>query len=108
MHGAAKSLAQPVFPAVKFSHHFSWGRPEHDGLPMATITGNHEIRGIPRRQRADYGRFRAIGKMGMSAHRARVFEESALHMLLELTNAHHLCVDPDQPIVSELFSYEGH
>src|SRR5271167_4294148 len=40
--------------------------------------------------------------MRVPAHRARMLEKSALHMLLELTDSGHLRVHPDQPVISKL------
>src|SRR5208282_150464 len=101
MHGAAKSLTQPVFPAIEFGHHFFRRRAEHDGLSMATIARHREVFGVTRGEHSYNRSFRAVGKMGVAAHGSGMFEESALDVLFEFANPCHLDVDPDQPVFPE-------
>jgi hypothetical protein len=69
---------------------------------MTTIAGQHPVLFVAGGERPHNRSFRAIGKMGVTAHGSGMFEEGALDVLFEFANPRHLDINPDQPVFPKL------
>src|SRR5271154_2048693 len=97
MHRAAKSFAQAVPARINLRHHFPSGSPQRDRISVATVARHHRIGFLPRGQRANDARLRAVCKMRMPANHSRMLNKSSLDAFLKLADAEHLRVNPNQP-----------
>jgi hypothetical protein len=69
---------------------------------VATVRREELVVGAERRDRADDRGLRSVGEMRVAADDARVLLERVLDALLELPDAQHLLVHPDEPVPVEL------
>ena len=101
VHRAPDALAQAVPAPVYLGHDRLGVGPARDGIAVAAIGRQELVVGPERRDRPHDRRLGAVGEVRVAADHARVIEERALHALLELPDAQHLLVDPDEPIAVE-------
>jgi hypothetical protein len=71
---------------------------------VAAVGREELILGAERGDRADDRRLGAVREMRVPADHARMLNEGALDPLLELTDAQHLLVHPDEPVAVELLN----
>ena len=102
VHRAADALAEPVLAPVDLGHHRLGVRAARERIAVAAVGREELVVGTERRDRADDRRLGAVGEMRVAADHARMLEERALDPLLELPDAQHLLVDPDEPVAVEL------
>src|SRR5579864_5429977 len=102
MHRAAEAFAQAISPAINLSHHFSNRRAEHDRIAVAAVARHCQVLFATGSERADNRGFRAVSKMRVSANHAGMLDECSFHSFFKLANPHHLRVDPDEPVFSEV------
>src|SRR5215470_18931979 len=102
MHRPAKTTAESVLAAKDFGHHRPHRCAQHNRIAVTTIARHNQICFITCGKSSHNARFGSIAKVRVPAYDPWVLDERPFDRFLELTDSHHVCVDPCQPIFAKL------
>ena len=102
VHRAADALAEAVLAAVDLGHHRLRVGAARQRIAVAAVGREELVVGAERGHRPDDRRLGAVREMRVTADHTRMLDEGALDPLLELPDAEHLLVHPDEPVAVEL------